>query len=51
MNFALHKHHGFSLSEIDNLIPFERDLYIILLRRWLEEEQQRLDQERMKQRA
>jgi len=29
--FSLVQHHKYSLTEIDNLIPFERDIYISLL--------------------
>jgi hypothetical protein len=31
------QHHKYSITEIENLIPFERDLYINLLKRHLEE--------------
>lgn len=36
------KHHGYSLSELENMMPFERDVYLILLLQWLEEEKQRI---------
>jgi hypothetical protein len=36
------KHHHFSLAELDNMIPFERDVYVLLLRQWIEEENRRL---------
>lgn len=42
MNFVLMKHHGFSLRELDDMIPFERDVYVLLLRQWIEEENRRL---------
>lgn len=38
MNFHLKKLHGFSLTELEEMYPFERDAYLILLRQWLEEE-------------
>lgn len=31
MNFALIQHHKWSLTEIEGMIPWERDLYIGLL--------------------
>lgn len=31
------QHHKYSITEIENLIPFERDLYINLLKKHLEE--------------
>ena len=36
------KHHGYSLTELENMIPFERDVYLILLLQYLEEEKQRI---------
>ena len=42
MNFVLMKHHGFSLTELDNMMPYERDVYVLLLKQWIEEENQRL---------
>jgi hypothetical protein len=43
MNFALMTYHKYSLSEIEEMIPFERDVYVSLLVRYLEEERQRLE--------
>jgi len=37
MNFALMQHHKYSLTELENMIPFERDIYVVLLRNYLEE--------------
>jgi hypothetical protein len=42
MNFVLMRHHHFSLLELDNMMPFERDVYVLLLRQWIEEENQRI---------
>lgn len=36
------QHHKYSLTEIENLYPFERDLYVDMLKEYLKEEQQRL---------
>lgn len=41
-NFALVQHHKYSLSEIENLIPFERTIYVTLLSQWIEEENERI---------
>ena len=38
LNFALMQYHKWSLSEIENLIPWERDIYVELLKQHLEEE-------------
>lgn len=32
------QHHKYSLSDIENLLPWERDLYVSLLINYLEEE-------------
>jgi hypothetical protein len=42
LNFNLVKHHGFSLTELDNMMPYERDVYVLFVRRWIEEETERL---------
>jgi hypothetical protein len=42
MNFALMQHHKYSLTEIENLIPFELEIYTALLINYLEEEKQRI---------
>ena len=38
INFALLQYHKYSLTEIENLIPWERDIYIGLLQQHLEYE-------------
>lgn len=38
------QHHKYSLTELENLYPYERDLYVDLLKNYLQEEQQRLNQ-------
>jgi hypothetical protein len=44
-NFALMQHHKYSLTELDNMIPWERELYVSMLSQHLEEEKQRLEQQ------
>jgi len=36
------QHHKYSLTELDNMIPWERDIYINLLMTYLEEETERI---------
>jgi hypothetical protein len=43
MNFALMQYHKYSLGEIENMIPFEREIYTAMLIQYLEEEKQRLE--------
>jgi hypothetical protein len=43
MNFALMQYHKYSLTELEDMIPFEREVYVAMLIKYLEEEKQRLD--------
>lgn len=38
------QHHKYSLSELENMIPWERDIYVALLVQYIEEENQKLKQ-------
>jgi hypothetical protein len=38
------RHHKYSLSELEMMIPWERDIHIILLLQALEEEKQKREQ-------
>tara|TARA_B000000532_G_scaffold241607_1_gene234247 strand:+ start:1311 stop:1487 length:177 start_codon:yes stop_codon:yes gene_type:complete len=38
INFALMQHHKYSLTEIENMIPWEKDVYVALLEQYIEEE-------------
>ena len=42
------QHHKYSLTEIDNMLPFERDIYLNMLITHIEEENERLRQEQQK---
>jgi hypothetical protein len=42
LNFSLAQHHKWSITEIESMMPFERDLYVDMLRDYLEKEQERL---------
>ncbi|AIX16534.1 base plate hub assembly catalyst [Synechococcus phage ACG-2014f] len=44
-NFALMQHHKYNLSDIEDMIPWERDIYVTLLKNWIEEEEQRIAQQ------
>jgi len=44
LNFALIQYHKWSLTEVENLIPWERDVYIGLLQQHLEDEKLRQQQ-------
>lgn len=40
------QHHKYSLTELDNMLPWEKEIYVALLRQYLEEEKKRLEQQR-----
>jgi DNA replication initiation complex subunit (GINS family) len=45
-NFSLMHHHKYSLTELENMIPWEREIYITLLVNFLEEERQKIEQQK-----
>lgn len=51
-NFAMVQHHKYSLTELEEMMPFERDIYITLLAEFIKEEneRQRLQQAQIKSR-
>ena len=42
-NFAMVQHHKYSLTELENMLPWERDIYVSLLLNHVKEERQRLE--------
>lgn len=36
------QHHKYSLTELEEMIPWERDVYLVMLLQYLEKEKQRL---------
>lgn len=44
-NFALMQHHKYSLTELENMIPWEREIYVTMLVQYLEEEKRRMEQQ------
>jgi hypothetical protein len=39
------QHHNYSLTELDNMIPWEREIYISLLQEYIKEENERIKNE------
>jgi len=39
------QHHKYSLTELENMIPWEREIYIGLLEQHIKEENERLEKE------
>ena len=46
INFALMQHHKYSLTELENMIPWEREIYLSLLQQYVEEENLKAQQDR-----
>ena len=40
MVFAMAQHHKYSISEIENMIPYERDLYFGMIVDWIEKQKE-----------
>lgn len=43
-NFQLMQHHKYSLSELENMLPWERDIYVNLLVQHLKDENEKMKQ-------
>jgi hypothetical protein len=39
------QHHKWSLTELDNMIPYERSIYVEMLQVWIKEENERLEEQ------
>ena len=42
------QHHNYSLTELENMMPWEREIYIGLLMEHIKEENQRIERENSK---
>ena len=47
-NFAMMQHHKYSLTEIENMLPWEREIYVTFLIEWIKEENDRIQKENAK---
>mgnify|MGYP001402282129 CR=1 FL=1 len=43
------QHHKYSLTELEDMMPWEREVYMGLLSEWIKEENQRIEKEKQKQ--
>ena len=41
MNFSLMQHHKYSLAEIENMLPWERDIYVSMLIQYIKDENEK----------
>ena len=44
------QHHKYSLTELEEMIPWEREGYITLLMEWIAEENERIENQKKKSR-
>ena len=35
------QHHGYNLTELENMLPWEREIYVALLQKFIKEEKER----------
>ena len=42
------QHHKYSLTELENMIPFEREIYLGLLEQHIRDENERIERENQK---
>jgi len=43
INFVLMQHHKYSLTEIETMLPWERDIYISQLEKYIQDENDRIN--------
>ena len=44
--FAMIQHHKWSLTEIEDMMPYERDIYVTMLTNWIKEENERIQKQK-----
>lgn len=49
VNFALLQHHNYSLSDLEEMLPWEREVYINLLLQHIEDENMRMRHHKLNQ--
>ena len=47
VNFAMMQHHKYSLTELENMIPWEKEVYLSLLKQYIEDENLKAQQARI----
>ena len=45
LTFQLMQHHKYSLTELENMFPFEREIYLQMLIQHLKDEEERLNKQ------
>ena len=39
------QHHKWNLTELEDMLPYERDIYVAMLQNWVAEENERIKQQ------
>ena len=39
------QHHKWSLTELEDMLPYERDIYVGMLQNWIQEENEKMKQQ------
>lgn len=47
-NFSMMQNHRWTISELEQMVPWERRVYIAMLIKWIKDENERHEQERTK---
>ena len=45
VNFSMMQHHKYSLTELENMLPWEREIYMDMLLEYLTEEKKRQEEQ------
>jgi hypothetical protein len=45
------QHHKYSLTELENMLPWERNIYVSLLVKYLQEEKERIELQKMQRKS
>lgn len=48
VNFSMMQHHSYSLAELDNMVPWEREVYVTMLTEYIKEENDRIRMQKMR---
>jgi len=48
-NFTLMTEHGYSLTEVESMMPWEREIYIILLIEYIKEKNEKMEAQQAQQ--
>ena len=48
-SFAMMQHHKYSLTEIENMMPWERDIYVDMLVEYIKEENKRIKERQQRE--